>query len=387
MSSTISADNLSSALTEIKARGARFAIVVMVEDGGYGKYKLIADSLGFLTQNVKLKTVLKNPRGISSQIALKLNSKLGGINHVLASRLPPNVKKTPDSWQKIPASISWLFEKPAMLVGIDVSHPDRSSDAQSVAAVVGSLDNYCSQYAAVLSIQKSRKEMVTALEDNFVKLLKAFKIRNNGNLPATIVVFRDGVGESQYDQVIKLELPAIKGAVELMGQLSDSIKVCVVISQKGHNTRLFFEELSGALINVCPGIVIDSRGRRDSIVSENLPEFFLNSHHAALGTSKPTKYTVIYDEIGIKNSELQILTYWSTYLYARCNKSVSLATPVLIYIFHYHYYCYHHHYHQVYYSHWASRRGAQLLAAGAAEKTLEEICNLYAASTTPMFFI
>ena len=63
------------------------------------------ESLGFLTQNVKLKTIVKNPRGISSQIALKLNSKLGGINHVLASRLPPNVKRTPDSWQKIPAAI------------------------------------------------------------------------------------------------------------------------------------------------------------------------------------------------------------------------------------------------------------------------------------------
>jgi len=386
MSSTISSNSLSSAISEIKVRGARFAIVVMVEDGSYGKYKLIADSLGFLTQNVKLKTILKNPRGISSQIALKLNSKLGGINHVLASRLPPNVKKAPDSWQKIPAAISWIFEKPAMLVGIDVSHPDRSSDAQSVAAVVGSLDSYCSQYAGVLCIQKSRKEMVTSLEDMFVKLLKAFKIRNNGNLPATIVVFRDGVGESQYNQVIKLELPAIKGAIELMGQLSDSIKVCVVISQKGHNTRLFFEELSGSLINVCPGVCVDGRGGRDSIVSENLPEFFLNSHHCALGTAKPTKYTVIYDEIGIKNSELQILTYWSTYLYARCNKSVSLATPVQNNTFHYYYY-YYYYYYQVYYSHWASRRGAQLLAAGGNDKTLEEICNLYASSSTPMFFI
>ena len=124
---------LNNALVDMKKRGARFAFIIMNEDGIYGSCKLISDSIPVLTQNVKMKTVLKNPRGISTQIALKLNSKLSGINHVLASRLPSSSKK-PDTWQPIPASISWLFDRPSMVVGIDVSHPDKSNtESESIA--------------------------------------------------------------------------------------------------------------------------------------------------------------------------------------------------------------------------------------------------------------
>jgi hypothetical protein len=111
--------------------------------------------------------------------------------------------------------------------------------------------------------------------------------------------------------------------------------------------------------------------------------------HVHAGTAKPTKYTLIYDEIKMtvspirrtstrvkshsittrstpllpsvsplflsplflffpyplfpsllflshQLSELELITYWSTYTYCRCNKSVSLATPA-------------------YYAHWAAK--------------------------------
>jgi hypothetical protein len=38
----------------------------------------------------------------------------------------------------------------------------------------------------------------------------------------------------------------------------------------------------------------------NSICTTEYNEFYLNSHLAVLGTSKPTKYTLIYDEIGLK---------------------------------------------------------------------------------------
>ena len=74
-------------------------------------------------------------------------------------------------------------------------------------------------------------------------------------------------------------------------------------------------------------------------------EFYLNSHAASLGTSKPTRYVLLHDEIGLKLSEVELLTFWLTHLYARCTKSVSIAAPA-------------------YYAHWAARRGRVLLSAG-----------------------
>ena len=53
-------------------------------------------------------------------------------------------------------------------------------------------------------------------------------------------------------------------------------------------------------------------------------------------------------------SELELLTYWLTYLYCRCTKSVSYATPA-------------------YYAHWAARRGKVLLNAGASSATLANL--------------
>ena len=67
---------------------------------------------------------------------------------------------------------------------------------------------------------------------------------------------------------------------------------------------------------------------------------------------KPVKYTLVYDDIGVKVAELELLTYWSTYLYSRCNRSVSYATPA-------------------YYAYWAAKRGkAYITAAGQKARWL-----------------
>ncbi len=122
--------------------------------------------------------------------------------------------------------------------------------------MVGSMDGRLCQYAAQISLQPSRVEMVQhgALQDAVKALLESFK-RRNKTLPATIVVFRDGVADGQFDQVIGKELPAIKGALELMGYIHDSVKIAIVICQKSHHTRFFYQE-GGSYINPCPGELI-----------------------------------------------------------------------------------------------------------------------------------
>lgn len=125
------------------------------------------------------------------------------------------------------------------------------------------------------------------------------------------------------------------------------------------------------MINPCPGLVVDARGGDRSIVSGSYNEFYLNTHVAIQGTAKPCKYTLIYDEIGFKLSELELLTNWTTYLYSRCNRSVSYATPA-------------------YYAHWASQHAKEMVAAGAIGEELENISKTWArgdSSKPTMFFI
>jgi len=89
-----------------------------------------------------------------------------------------------------------------------------------------------------------------------------------------------------------------------------------------------------------------------------------------LGTSKPTKYILVRDEIGFRMSELQLLTFWLTHLYCRCTRSVSVATPA-------------------YYAHWAARRGKILMNAGVDSQDLDKLSNAWIEANMPatMYFI
>lgn len=356
----------------VKMKDARIVLVIMMDDFSYGDVKAVADKMALPSQCCKFKKIEMKPRGYAQNLMLKINTKLGGTNHTLVSRLPMT-SKTP-VFQEPPASLSWIFDKACMLVGIDVSHGETSSSTESVAAVVASMDGRCSQYAARISAQVAGQEIVRSLEESMVSLLTTFRLRNSGKMPSSIVVYRDGVGEGQFSQVTTLELTAIRGAVELMGHTEDSVKISIIICQKGHHTRLVYEEsATGApttYINPCPGLCVDASGGVNSISSGHLNEFYLNSHVAIQGTAKPCKYTLVHDEIGFKMTELELLTYWLTYLYCRANKSVSYASPA-------------------YYAHWASKRGKSLCAAGCTAADLLEISNKWGEANrlSPMFFI
>lgn len=55
--------------------------------------------------------------------------------------------------------------------------------------------------------------------------------------------------------------------------------------------------------DLCLGTVIDT-----DIVSPNGFDFYLNSHAAIQGTSRPILYQVLYDEIGFTSDDIQQLT-------------------------------------------------------------------------------
>ena len=77
-----------------------------------------------------------------SNVCLKVNAKLGGINHLL----------------KEDNTMRWLKSKKTMLVGVDVTHPSPLSlkGTPSIVAVVASVDDDFAQYPASLGLQRNR---------------------------------------------------------------------------------------------------------------------------------------------------------------------------------------------------------------------------------------
>lgn len=79
-----------------------------------------------------------------SNVALKVNTKLGGFNHLLDEK-----------------DLKWLRDKKTMVMGADVTHPGPTSmeGTPSIAAVVASVDSYFTQYPASLSLQETKQEV------------------------------------------------------------------------------------------------------------------------------------------------------------------------------------------------------------------------------------
>ena len=336
--------SLGAIMSKMQQCGVRL-VIVLLEVDSYQTVKFVGDNLGLVTQCVKYKNVRSPPRGYAVNLMLKINTKLGGTNHTLASRMSTMSNASAvASFQNPPESISWVFNKPCMLIGIDISHPeaDKRETGKSIAAVVGSMDGWGGQYVAQLSTKVGKTDIMaadseagpgqlndTGLTECMQDLLKTFRKRNN-TWPEHLIIYRDGVSEGQFSDLLQKELSQIHEAIALVGGID--MKICYVVCTKRHNNRLFFSDGSENAVaaNVCAGLCIDKNAGQNSIVSSTLHEFYLNSHATIQGTAKSCRYTMLYDEIGLRMSELELLTYWTTYLYPRCNRSVSLAAPAYL---------------------------------------------------------
>ncbi|KAG1734938.1 ribonuclease H-like domain-containing protein [Suillus paluster] len=206
-----------------------------------------------------------------SNVALKLNTKLGGTNHMLD-----------------PDSLKWLTKAKTMVVGMDVTHPGPGSaeGTPSIAAVVASVDSSFVQFPASLKCQETKKE-------------------------------------GQFNTVLEQELPQILEAFKKVPQPKPyRPSLTIIICGKRHHVKFFptdsqFADRNG---NTRPGTVVD-RG----VTAVFDFDFYLQAHAGLQGHVKATHYTVVYDENRLGADEVQQGTHTASYLYARATKAVSLV--------------------------------------------------------------
>ena len=126
------------------------------------------------TQCVQAKNVNKTSAQTLSNLCLKINVKLGGVNSILVPTIRPKV-----------------FNEPVIFLGADVTHPPAGDNKKpSIAAVVGSQDAHPSRYAATVRVQGHRAEIIQDLSTMVKDHLMMFYKSTGGYKPHRIIMYR-----------------------------------------------------------------------------------------------------------------------------------------------------------------------------------------------------
>uniref|UniRef100_A0A0N5B1V8 Protein argonaute-1 n=1 Tax=Strongyloides papillosus TaxID=174720 RepID=A0A0N5B1V8_STREA len=274
----------------------------------YAEVKRVGDTLlGIATQCVQAKNVIKTTPQTLSNLCLKMNVKLGGVNAILFPSVRPQV-----------------FNEPIIFLGADITHPPAGDSRKpSIAAVVGSMDAHPSRYSASVRVQQHRHEIITDMAFMVRDLLIQF-YKSTHFKPTRIVLYRDGISEGQFTNVLQYELRAIREACMTL-EKGYQPGITYIAVQKRHHTRLFAVEKKdqvGKAQNIPPGTTVDS-----GITHPLEYDFFLCSHAGIQGTSRPSHYHVLWDDNRLSADELQQLTYQMCHTYVRCTRSVSIPAP------------------------------------------------------------
>lgn len=284
----------------------------------------IADDGGFRSQHF-------------SNMALKVNLKLGGDNHWLND----------DDLNEV---LVGELRNNTMILGSDVTHPGHGAKigTPSIACVVGTVDAKFMSYRGSMRLQAGGQEQIDEanLCSMIMERLETWKSHNNEKLPTMILFYRDGVSESQFAAVEKLEIPQIKEAYEKAGGKPDQLKVCFLVVSKRHHTRFYAadkktsydsrEKIQNAPKdgpqyrfyvngNVKAGLLVD-----DIVTAPKPTNFFLQSHCAIKGTARSAHYYVLRNDTNISEANLKQLTMMLCYTFGRSTTGVSYATPAYV---------------------------------------------------------
>ncbi|CAG8624943.1 1984_t:CDS:2 [Funneliformis caledonium] len=274
----------------------------------YAEIKRVCDTIiGVATQCVQSKHIFQAKRQYCANLCLKMNVKLGGMNSFIE-----------------PSCIQFVTERPTIVMDASVTHaPGDDESRPSIAALCASVDAKASRYAASILVQAGRQEIFSDFSGMIKEHLKSF-YQTCERKPESMLLYRKGISEGQFEQFLDLEIEAVRAAcASLDANYKPSITFVVI--QKRHHTRLFpVDKKDSDNTGNCPvGTVVES-----TITHPFEFDFYLQSHAGTRGTSRPMHYYVLYDENRFNADSLQTLSYNLCYSFARCTRAVSIVPPV-----------------------------------------------------------
>lgn len=271
-----------------------------------------------------------------ANIGLKLNLKGNGYNHKIVR---DNIREL---YKPVSSGSLDKAECDTIVIGADVTHPlgHCASACPSVAAVVGSVDDDFTKFPASMRLQRSKQEIITDLYDMVMERLLDWADKHDNRLPGSMLFYRDGVSESQFDTVRAQEIVMLQQAFYMADghirrengepQRKEKVpfRLTFVVVGKRHNIRFFpkpgneKDHINLTNRNVKPGLVVDQ-----VITHPYIMDFYLQSHLPIKGTGRSAHYFVLQNKMALSSNRLQQITHAFCYNYARATKGASYCGP------------------------------------------------------------
>ena len=196
-----------------------------------------------------------------------------------------------------------------MVIGIDVFH---KKGAHSVLGFCATTDKNFARYVSVPKVNAPSEEVSSQISDSVFSAMNQFN-SENGRFPSRIVVFRDGVSDSQRSAVLEGEIPQFKIAFDKIRSTGENLPkdpaMIFLVVNKRINAR-FYQNQGGKVNNPPLGTLVDRE-----VVEKNGYDFYIMPAKATQGAMTPTHFFVIYDDSGLRCEEVQQLTYRMCYAY------------------------------------------------------------------------
>ncbi|KAL3101146.1 hypothetical protein niasHS_001606 [Heterodera schachtii] len=282
------------------------------------------------TQHVSVEKVTeivhKGKTQTLENIINKLNCKNFGLNYM------PLVERSAERFA--------LEKGNVLVIGYDVAHPAPTTPQErrmlhvkgatcdsfdpSTVGICANVAFHPHNFVGDYFYQQSRKESVDVgqLAERTTWILRMLETNRVVHArPKYIIVLRDGLSEAQFSMAIDEEMSALKmGCMDY--DESYKPKFMFVVGTKRHFKK-FFMVHDGTVVNLTPGSVINEK-----MVRPDIPEFFMQSHYPKKGTGKPVEYSVLVDEIGMTQDELQGFLNALCYSHQIISFAISLPEPI-----------------------------------------------------------
>ncbi|XP_062995532.1 piwi-like protein 2 [Elgaria multicarinata webbii] len=273
-------------------------IITGTRDDLYGAIKkLCCVQSPIPSQVINARTITTQPnklRSIAQKILLQINCKLGG-----------------ELWSV------YIPLKQLMVIGMDVYH-DPSRGKRSVVGFVASINHTLTKWYSRVVFQMPHQEIVDSLKVCLVDALRKFHEVNHC-LPEKIVVYRDGVSDSQLKMVENYEIPQLEKCFEAFKKYEPKMAVFVVQKKISAN---IYSAATDHFTTPSPGTVIDH-----TITSQDWVDFYLIAHYAHQGCGIPTHYVCVKNTANLSPDHMQRLTFKLCHMYWNWPGTIRVPAP------------------------------------------------------------